>query len=314
MSTSHAAPTQSSAPRPHRHLPTLLAVGGIAVGLLLTWVAGSSTTGGARTALLAVGGALAVGGPLLAVLLHLHARLSAPEAPAPRSTTIGLASGVVAIGVALALETLTNTATGKGSEIGLVLAGPIEELGKLLLPVVPLAAGVAAVRSVSSGIWTVAVGGAVFGFVEGIKYAARIGLTAAQEKRIDDVTAKLPADLRDPVIDLVGTVPRIWVELGHVFWTTGAAVLIWIAVSRGRRALGLVTLGAWLAAAALHSFNDGVLPAAARGRRHPRLRRLHRAELRVLVPAAGEAWRGVGRRRVVSCRSEVTPSILRTQA
>ncbi len=245
-----------------RRLPVWIAVAGIFIGLALSAIGVSGKTH--NTPVLLVAGFVATGGPILALILGVHRRLGIGSLPARQATLAGLGSAVVAMGVAYSLETwltpVLGGKTGAPSEGLLLLAGPIEEGAKLLVPVILLVAGVGFVRTPRLGVWAVLLSSGLFGAFEGALYAANLGgaRTSDTGEKLAEAL-KLSTDSGNVAAELMSLSSRIWVELGHPIWTTGAAVLIWLAVHNGRKALSVVTLIDYLAAAALHSFNDGVL-------------------------------------------------------
>ena len=232
------------------------------IGLTLSAIGVSGKTH--NTPVLLAAGFLATGGPILALVLGVHRRLGIGSLAARTATLAGLGSGLVAMALAYFLEQwltpVLGGETGKPSEGLLLLAGPIEEGAKLLVPVILLAAGVAFIRTPRLGVWTVLISSSLFGAFEGALYAANLGgaRTSVTGEKLAEAL-KLSKDSGNMAAELMSLTSRTWVELGHPIWTTGAAALIWLAVHQGRKVLGLATLGAYLAAAAIHSFNDGVL-------------------------------------------------------
>ncbi|MGP3533714.1 PrsW family glutamic-type intramembrane protease [Microbacterium sp. RD1] len=250
----------AAAPDPHgglfRRPPVYLAVGGLVVGFALAAVGGLLSF----SPLLVLAGVVATGGPLAALLAGLHRRLGLASLPIRAATLWGLVSGVVAIGFALLLELPLRLWLDAPEEIQYLAAGPIEEVGKLLLPLILLAAGASQLRDPRLGVWAVAVSGAVFGAIEGGEYVGEIGPEAQQNvQRVEQSLSSLGHPRIVAMAVAVGSaIPRAWVELGHVIWTAGAAVLIWLAAHHGRRVVA-TAVGAIAAAAALHSFNDAGL-------------------------------------------------------
>jgi hypothetical protein len=243
--------------------PFWCAVLGIVVGVTLALVGAALEE--RNVLLLSIGGLLATGGPILALVLGVHRRLGIGTLDARRATVTGVVSGAVALGVAIGLERAVGGLLGleenEPDTLFLLLAGPIEEASKLLVPVVLLAAGAAFVRRPRLGVWAVLVASAVFGACEGAIYAAGRGPTQGTDPG-EELTKAFPGmseTVADALAELVDVGGRIWVELGHPLWTTGAAVIIWVAVHERKRSFVLLAVGGYLAAAALHSFNDGVL-------------------------------------------------------
>lgn len=130
-----------------------------------------------------------------------------------------------------------------------VLAGPIEEGAKLLLPFVLLCAGLFGARNPRMGIWMVAVAAATFGTVEGIGYVTQSNV------RFLDVNAPLD----EAFFTIVPVVNRALVELLHIFLTTGAAAVIWLSAHHRKKAFTWAGCGAFAIAAAVHGFNDAVI-------------------------------------------------------
>jgi hypothetical protein len=245
-----------------RRAPFWCAVGGVIVGVGLSLI---GVDGERNTALLVTAGFIATGGPILALVLGLRRRLGLSSEAARTPMTVGVLSGVAALGLALLLEKAFASAVGakegEANEWLLAAAGPIEEGAKLLVPVALLIAGAAFLRSPRAGVLAVAVSGGVFGAIEGALYAADLG-GVRNNQPSTTITEKFPGvseSTANELAELLTIVPRIWTELGHPIWTTGAAVIIWLAVWERRKNAMWVGIGAYLLAAALHSFNDAVL-------------------------------------------------------
>lgn len=230
-----------------------LAVLAVVAGYVLAWIAADEIA--PNRPLIALGGALACGGALLAMTFAIWRRLRLSDAIAAagqrqgRVILLGLASGLVALVVALALETLVEV-LGGGPILVLFLAGPIEESGKLLLPVIIFFAArkrLADPRVAFAVVW---VSAAVFGVVEGVKYL--YGFGAESQLGVEEQLADAGA-----ASGLVLT--RTFVEMLHPVWTAAAAAVMWIGAWRGRALLTGAGLVAFLTAVALHSINDGVI-------------------------------------------------------
>ena len=112
-----------------------------------------------NTPALLIAGLIATGGPIIALVLGVHRRLGIGALSARQATLAGIGSGVVAMGVAYGLEHVLTPVlggeTGKPSEGLYLLAGPIEEGAKLLVPIILLAAGAAFIRAPRLGVWAV---------------------------------------------------------------------------------------------------------------------------------------------------------------
>lgn len=256
-------PTASELHAPRRasnlfgRLPFWLVVIGVSLGVVLALF--SAHTHPQNMWLAALAGLATVGGTVLAALIALQRKLAIRNLPSWRTATWwGIISGGVALGVAYVFETLFRDVVTKSAELELLMAGPIEELGKLLLPVILLLSGMKWAQSTRLGVWAVAVSGGVFGIVEGIKYSMGLApeSSAASMPKLD--STGLSQSTVDMVLALAQTLPRGVVELMHVFVTVGAAVLIWVAARKAHR-VALTILVAWLLAAAIHSFNDGII-------------------------------------------------------
>lgn len=247
------APAHETPPSMLRRPPFYVAGGGVVLGAALAALSGTSTP------LLILAGVLATGGPLAALMLGLHRRLGLSALPLRAASVWGVAAGILALVIAYGAETLLRTA-GVPDELLLAAAGPIEEGGKILLPLVLLAVGAAHVRDPRLGVWCVAISGAVFGVTEGIEYVGQLSPDAREAVQHLQATAPgANAQTAQLVVSVSMAVQRGWVELGHVFWTAGAAALIWLAVHQRSRRLVLVVAGALVGAAAIHSFNDAGL-------------------------------------------------------
>jgi hypothetical protein len=224
------------------------AVVGILLGAVCTRIGAALDS----TIWLLLAGFFACGGPLLAIVLAARRRLRIGSLRTPIATVLGIVSGLLATGIALVLESPTASVS---LEAGYALAGPVEEFAKLLVPFLLLLVGPRVFRDPRIGVWTVIVSGAVFGVIEGIEYVGQLQLraTAITTLPFTDDSATVYDD------SLLLLLSRPWVELGHVVWTTGAGVLIWLTAHRIGRRWTLLGLVGYLIAAAIHSFNDAVL-------------------------------------------------------
>jgi hypothetical protein len=193
----------------------------------------SGTTGNAWWSCISVVGYLAfMGGSVL--LLSRFLRLDRLEGR--RSLTwIGIASGVVAFGTAVALEILSQWKLGLSTTLW--LAGPIEESGKLLVPFLLLLFGGPRFKIPRVGLYLVLISGATVGVIEGVEY----------QVRPDYAWAHLEMALVRPSAELL-----------HVFVTGFAAAVIWLAAWRRKRAFTKAGTVAFLIAVGIHSFHDGI--------------------------------------------------------
>lgn len=151
-------------------------------------------------------------------------------------TWIGIGSGVVAFGLGVGLEVLVEHLAGWSTTLW--MTGPIEEGGKLLVPFVLLMVGAPKFRLPRVGFYLVLVSGATVGVLEGVEYQARPGFAWAH---------------------LQMALIRPSAELLHVFVAGFAAAVIWLAAWRRGRAVTGAGLVAFLMAAGIHSFHDGII-------------------------------------------------------
>lgn len=151
-------------------------------------------------------------------------------------TWIGIGSGVVAFGIGFGLEVLVDHAAGWATTLW--MTGPIEEGGKLLVPVLLLAYGAPRFRLPPVGLYLVLVSGATVGVLEGAEYESRPGFGWAH---------------------LQMALVRPSAELLHVFVAGFAAAVIWLAAWRRGRTVTAAGVVAFLIAAGIHSFHDGVI-------------------------------------------------------
>ena len=203
--------------------------------------------------LIMLGAGIACGGVIVALVLYSGARIRIGEVThRHQAMLIGVGWGLIAVVLALLLEQATTRLPGAWGSgwLNNVLAGPIEEGAKLLLPII-LLIFIARFRDPKRGFWMVLGSAATFGIVEGIGYVLTdaIGYLTPGSSTLDHVA-----------VTGVGTLNRAAVEIGHPLYAGAAAAIIWIAAAtlpRGK-AIGIGVL-AYLGAAALHGFNDGVL-------------------------------------------------------
>ncbi len=151
-------------------------------------------------------------------------------------TWIGVGSGVVAFGIGFGLEVLAEHVAGWATTLW--LTGPIEEGGKLLVPFLLLAFGAPRFRVPRIGLYLVLVSGATVGVLEGVEY----------EARPDFAWAHLQMALVRPSAELL-----------HVFVAGFAGAVIWLAAWRRRRPVTVAGVVAFLIAASIHSFHDGIV-------------------------------------------------------
>jgi hypothetical protein len=151
-------------------------------------------------------------------------------------TWIGIGSGVVAFGLGFGLEVLVDHTAGWSTTLW--LTGPIEEGGKLLVPFILLVVGAPRFRLPRVGLYLVLVSGATVGVLEGVEYEARPEFAWAH---------------------LEMALVRPSAELLHIFVAGFAAAVIWLAAWRRGRAVTGAGIVAFLIAAGIHSFHDGII-------------------------------------------------------
>lgn len=200
-----------------------------------------------------LGALIAIGGAMLALGAHVARSINIVRvSQVRRALFVGIAWGFAAVGIAAAVELASRhlPSPWDSGALNLMLAGPIEEAAKLLLPVA-LLAFVPRWRDPKLGFWLVFSAGATFGVVEGLGYVVHDALVFLKS---GDTAVEHAAAAA------VGAVSRAGVELLHPVITGGAAAIIWLAaahLSRGRAIA--VGIAAYLAASALHGFNDAVI-------------------------------------------------------
>lgn len=217
-----------------RRSPFWCAFAGLILGITLT----SYGVHVGLIAVVAVGALLGSAGPALAVLFTIHDRLGLRSLRLGAATWWGLAAGVLAVLVGVLLELVLRDP---------IFAGPVEETAKLVLPFLLLAAGVRGAQNPRIGIWMVAASSATFGVLEGVEYVVVPHLSGAGTPLDQAIFASFPLLVRASI------------ELLHLFLTTGAAAVIWLAAHNHKKAFTWAGLGAFLLASAVHSFNDAVL-------------------------------------------------------
>jgi hypothetical protein len=208
----------------------------MALGQVLTVLPAflSGTTGSAWwSALSAIGYLAFLVGGVMVVSRYLELDQLAGRTPL---TWIGIGSGVVAYGIGFGLEVLTEHLAGWSTTLW--LTGPIEEGGKLLVPFVLLAFGARRFGLPRVGLYLVLVSGATVGVLEGVEY----------EVRPEFAWAHLQMAMVRPSAELL-----------HVFVTGFAAAVIWLAAWRRGRPVTAAGVVAFLIAAGIHSFHDGII-------------------------------------------------------
>jgi len=208
----------------------------MALGQVLTVLPAvlSGTTGTAWWSWISVVGYLA----FLSGAVMVVARFVGLDRVADRRllTWIGIGSGVAAFGIGFGLEVLVDHVAGWATTLW--MTGPIEEGGKLLVPVLLLVFGAPRFRLPPVGLYLVLVSGATVGVLEGAEYESRPGFGWAH---------------------LQMALVRPSAELLHVFVAGFAAAAIWLAAWRRGRALTEAGVVAFLVAAGIHSLHDGVI-------------------------------------------------------
>ncbi|MGA2836658.1 MAG: PrsW family glutamic-type intramembrane protease [Acidimicrobiales bacterium] len=205
------------------------------VGQALTILAGllSGSTGTALWSWFSVVGFVAfLGGAVLLVIRYLDL---GRRDDLRLLTWIGIVSGVAAFGIGLGLEVACTHVFGWATTLW--LAGPVEEGGKLLVPVLLLAFGAPRFTIPRVGLYLVLISGATFGTLEGVEYE---GLPTI-------AWAHLEMGLVRPSVELV-----------HVFLTGFAAAVIWLAAWRRSRVVTGAGVVAFLVVVGIHSFHDGL--------------------------------------------------------
>jgi hypothetical protein len=203
--------------------------------------------------LLALGGAFATGGPVIALVLAVRRRLRIRTLRTWPALVLGIAWGLAAFVVAFVVELLVER-SGNRSETRFAFDGLVEEPIKLLLPVVLLATGPALFKNPRVGVWMVVIASAVFGIGEGAVYLSGLATTPTAGETAAQLDAQVTAETGRLLFE------RMWVEIAHVIWTGGAAALIWLGAHRAGRAFSWLGVLGLAIAVALHLVNDAVLP------------------------------------------------------
>ncbi len=236
--TTHAAVAGPVLPGPPRAFAFVrqrwfrwVVLGQVLVVLPALW---SGATGNAWWSWISVVGYVAfLAGGVMVVSRHLDLG----EVDGMRALTwIGIGSGVVAFGIGFGLEVLAEHVAGWATTLW--LTGPIEEGGKLLVPFLLLVFGAPRFRVPRIGLYLVLVSGATVGVLEGVEYEGRPGFAWAH---------------------LQMALVRPSAELLHVFVTGFAAAVIWLAAWRRKRPVTPAGVVAFLIAAGIHSFHDGIV-------------------------------------------------------
>lgn len=203
--------------------------------------------------LMALGGALAAAGPIVALVLAIRRRLRIGTLHAGAAVVLGVLWGVIACAAAFFIE-LAVERGGNHTVGGFAFDGLVEEPLKLLLPVILLATGPALFKNPRVGVWMVVVASGVFGIAEAALFLAEPVSAASTSGQ---TTAQIDAELTAATGRLL--VERMFVEIAHVIWTGGAAALIWLGAHRAGRAFSWLGLLGFVIAVAQHVINDAVL-------------------------------------------------------
>jgi hypothetical protein len=148
---------------------------------------------------------------------------------------MGVVSGIVASGAAIGLEFLATRHAG--FDATLWLAGPIEELSKLLIPGLLLLFGPARFKDPRTGLFLVLCSAATFGALEGVVW----------ETRTNSMWLHVMLSLVRPGVELL-----------HPFLTGFGAAVIWLAAARAGHMWTKVGTLALVLIVAVHSFHDGI--------------------------------------------------------
>lgn len=170
---------------------------------------------------------------MLAALLFLNHRLNFKRIDADTRKSIakwGILSGIVGVAFAVGVEILVPKLFGesvKDDHGWALIAGPAEETGKLLLPLILWVKGF--FRRPIEGYLLVLVTACVFGIVEATEYGAQ------------------PHEYQ---------VTRPAAEIMHPLFTGFIAAVAWQAAWHRKRMFNWALFGAWLVAVLAHSIND----------------------------------------------------------
>lgn len=206
-------------------------------------------------AIILAGALIGIGGATAAIMRYGYVVARAHDArPLWVTSTIGAVWGALAVVIAGLLETLDTHLPKQldGSFVNNLLAGPIEEGAKLLLPVLLLIFS-ARMRDPRRGFWMALVAASVFGVLEGVGYISQAIMATIQ-------SGAATGAAEHGALVAIAMLDRGMVELMHPVLTAGAAGIIWFAAhTRTRGTAFLIGLLAYLGAAALHGFNDAVI-------------------------------------------------------
>lgn len=209
-------------------------------------------------AFLAAAGVIGPGGSLLALAFFLRRRLQLHEVISRRAALgWGILAGVVAIVIAWFGEGWWGDLVGPGWRT-MAIAGPAEETGKILVPVVLYLLG--RYRDPRAGVALALVSGVVFGWAEGIEYLVQAGHPSFMDA--DVLAGAVQHAHREPGSWLFHDLPAVamaierpLVELMHPLYAVFIAAVAWRWAWVKHR-FWLPLLGAWALAALLHSVND----------------------------------------------------------
>ncbi len=200
---------------------------------------------------------VAPAGTLWAVLLFLRRRLLLVEAISLRAWIgWGLVAGVVASLLAPVIEGSWERLIGADTIDWrvLIIAGPVEEACKILVPVILYLFG--RYRDPRAGIALALASGMIFGWFEGwgyISHAVEIAQDASGYVHHPQVVPHGGVSGDSAVVAMA--IQRPLVELMHPLLATFIAAWAWRA-GWVRHRFWPVLIGAWLIAAAIHSAND----------------------------------------------------------
>lgn len=237
-----AASDDAALPRHRRHLFGFLRGAGWKLALIFVVSVGIATALWASDrhashvsgihVLLPLFALVATATTMVAFMIFLNRRVGFDRIPAARRAEIlrwGLVSAVVAFVLAYGLEVGIPWLFGSGPKDSgwSALAGPAEETGKLLVPVILWFTG--RFRLPREGYLLVLVCSCAFGIIEGVEYAFR------------------PEDWQPG---------RPALEILHPLLTGFIAAVAWQAAWSGRSIITRAAVGAWVIAMVAHSTND----------------------------------------------------------